>query len=151
MSAGGGRGSELRSLMAEALRLSAQLQDYTDVNSDVFLSDDDDKILEVLENREKYIESLADLEVRIDTVVDNEDGHDPCAVPLSDVQDLRRSVRSVLADVAAKDMKVMKLISSRMQIYRDETLKARSKQNLTAYMRSGSYSKDAGFSIDISK
>jgi hypothetical protein len=47
-------------------------------------------------------------------------------------------------------MEAMKIISSRMQLYKIETLKARNKMNLSAYMKTA-FSKEPGDSVDLTK
>ena len=58
-----------------------------------------------------------------------------------DVDEIRGSIRTVLGDISAKDMEIMKIISGRMQLY--ETLKARNKKNISAYMRTAIISSPA--------
>jgi hypothetical protein len=145
----GDRLSDFRSLMQEALHLCILLQNYTDENFHVLMSDDDEKIIEIIDKRAEFIDSLADIDSRIDALLDDpeEDSRGESLPP--DAEDIRRSVRAVLSDISAKDMELMMIISGRMQTYRNETLKARSKQSLSAYIRSAEFARVSGDSIDF--
>jgi len=128
---------ELRALMEEALRECIRLQTFSEDNFDVFLSDDDAQILEVINKRESYIESLVSLEYRIDGILNDveEYGYGESLPPEAD--EIRRSIRKVLDEIAARDIEIMKIISGRMQRYKTETLKARNKKSLAAYISAG--------------
>ncbi|SHH84130.1 hypothetical protein SAMN02745823_01138 [Sporobacter termitidis DSM 10068] len=141
---------ELRTLMTEALQSCMALQKYSDDNFDVFLGDDDDKILEVVSNREKIIESLVNTEHKIDLILESTDGNDSGSVLPADVDETRRSIRAVLDEVSAKDTELMKIVSGRMQQYKTEILKVRNKKNLSAYIRPG-FMSEPGDSVDFTK
>lgn len=126
---------ELLLLMNQALETCVQLRKYSDENYNVFQHDDDEKIFEVINNREKIIESLFEIEYKIDALLD-EGAESAHASSISDkVHELRLSIREILNDVAARDMEIMQAISGKMQLYKNEILKARNKKNLAAYMR----------------
>lgn len=144
------RHSELRDLMEQALSTCIALQNYSDENFNVFLSEDDAEIAEVINNREKMIETLISIEYRTDMILDEVDDYEYGEALPADVDDIRQSVRRILNEISGKDMEIMKLISGRMQMYKIETLKARNKKNLSAYMRS-TFSDEPGDSIDFSK
>lgn len=141
---------ELRSLMDQALETCVLLQNYSDENFDVFVSDDDAKITEVINNREKIIEILIGIEYKTDIILDEVDEYGYGQSLPQDVDDIRASVRAVLSDISVKDMEIMKRVSSRMQLYKIETLKARNKRNLSAYMRTA-FSDEPGDSVDFMK
>lgn len=141
---------ELRALMTQALETCIQLQAYTNDNFNIFLSDDDVKITEVIGTREKIVETLIGIEYKIDIILDEVDAYGYGSSLPQDVDEIRQSVRAVLSDVSARDMEIMKSISSRMQMYKIETLKARNKKSLSAYMRT-TFSNEAGDSVDYSK
>lgn len=124
---------ELLLLMNEALETCVLLQRYSDENYDAFQRDDDEKIFEVISNREKIIESLAGIECKIDALLDEAAEYEHEAP--SKVEELRLSIRAILNDIAVRDIEIMKTISGRMQVYKIEILKARNKKNLSAYMR----------------
>lgn len=150
MSTPGAKHEALRSLMEEAFRLCVKLQEYTDENFEVFLGDDDEKIVDVISSREKIIESLINVEYQIDTILDETDEYESGESLPPDVDEIRQSIREVLDNISIKDMEIMKTISSKMQMYKIETLKARNKKNLSAYMRTGG-AEPAGDSVDFSK
>ncbi|NLA86363.1 MAG: hypothetical protein GX847_03580 [Clostridiales bacterium] len=150
MSGGGVKHSELRTLMELALQTCIALQNYSDENFNVLLKEDDEKIAEVIDNREKIIEALIDIEYKIDIILDEVEEYDYGNSLPPDVDELRRSARSVLNEISERDMEVMKHIGSKMQKYKNETLKARNKKNLTAYMRTA-FSDEPGDSVDFKK
>ncbi len=140
--------AELRDLMGQALDTCVLLQDYSENNFDVFLSDDDAKITEVINNREKLIEKLISIEYKTDIILDEVEEYDFGQSLPQDVDEIRETIRKVLGDVSVKDLEIMKLISSRMQMYKIETLKARNKKSLSAYMKTA-FSDEPGDSVDF--
>jgi hypothetical protein len=150
MSGNSSKQIELRALMEQALATCVELQKYSDDHFEVFLSGDDAKITEVIDNREKMIETLIGIEYKTDIILDDVEEYDYGEALPPDVDELREAVRTVLCDVSAKDMEIMKIISGRMQMYKIETLKARNKKNLSAYMRT-TFSDEPGDSVDFVK
>lgn len=142
--------ADLYDLMDQALEICVSLQTYSDENFNVFLSDDDAKITEVINVREKMIERLIGIEYKTDIILDAVEEYDYGQTLPQDVDRIRESIRTVLSDLTAKDLEIMKLISSRMQIYKIETLKARNKRNLSAYMKTA-FSDETGDSVDFTK
>lgn len=141
---------QLRSLMEEMLSACVVLEQFTNENCDVFLSDDDKKIMEVIQKREEIVNTLIDLECRIDLVLheDNE-----CAYgknPPLETDEIKKTIRSVLSAVSDMDMEAMKTLGSKMQKYRNETIKARNRKHLSAYIRS-SAAEQLGNSYDYKK
>lgn len=145
------RQEKLRSLMTEALKLCEQLRDYSNDNFGVIMHDDDEKLLEVLDGRETMIDALAAIENRIDDILEDASNEGGSTALPPDAEALRRSLRAVLDDITAQDMEIMKLVGGKMQKYKVETLKARSRQSFAAYIRSVSYGQAAGDSFDLSK
>lgn len=140
---------QLLSLMNEAFETCVRLQNYSDENYEVFQSDDDEKIFEVISNREKIIESLVVTEYKIDALLDDSEKYEYGASLLTEVDKIRLSIRTVLDNITVNDMEIMKVISGRMHVYKIETLKARNIKNLSAYMGT-SEANERGDSIDIS-
>ncbi|NLT13238.1 MAG: hypothetical protein GXY05_02740 [Clostridiales bacterium] len=143
-------GRELRILMDQALQTSVALQNYTNENFDSFFGEDDEKINELINSREKMIETLIGIEYRIDSILNEAKEYDFGTSLPADIDDIRRSVRKTLDEVSARDMEIMKLIAGKMQKYKTETLKARNKKNLSAYMRTA-FSDETGDSVDFKK
>lgn len=150
MSGNGAKHRDLRTLMDQALQTCVALQNYSDACFDTFLSEDDAKITEIINNREKLIEKLIGIEYKTGILLDELDARDNTKSLPADVDEIRRSVRAILNEVSVKDMEMMKLIGSKMQKYKVETLKARNKKNLSAYMRTA-FSDEPGDSIDFLK
>ncbi len=150
MSGNSSKQAELQSLMEQALDKCVELQKYSDDHFDVFLSGDDSKITEVINKRERMIEALIGIEYKTDIILDEVEEYDygQCLPP--DIDEIRQAVRTVLSGVSARDMEIMKIISGKMQMYKIETLKARNKKNLSAYMRTA-FSDEPGDSIDFSE
>lgn len=141
---------ELRTLMDRALQTCIALKNYTNENFDAFFSEDDEKINEIITNREKMIEALIGIEYKLDTIL-NEGKEYVSGEPLpADIDDIRRSVRTILSEISMRDMEIMKLIAGKMQRYKTETLKARNKRSLSAYMRTA-FSDEPGDSVDFKK
>jgi hypothetical protein len=150
MNEGEKRREELRTLMEEALKSCIMLQKYSEKNFGAFLGDDDDRIVEIINNRERFIESLVNLEYKIDIILDEVDEYGSGESLPPDVDEIRRSIRTVLSEISDKDMEIMTLISGKMQMYKVETLKARNKKSLSAYMRPAQIG-EPGDSVDFSK
>ena len=149
MSADDDRLSEQTSLLTEAFRLCILLQNYTEENFDVFTSDNDENIIEVIDKREELIGALADIDCKLDGDLSGASEYARGKSLPPDLEKLRCSISAVLNAISVRDMQIIKIISGRMQTYRNETLKARSKQNLSAYMRSAGYTEMSG-NIDLS-
>jgi transcription termination factor NusB len=150
MSGNSSKQAELQALMEQALEKSIELQKYSDEHFDVFLSGDDSKITEVINNREKMIEALIGIEYKGDIILDAVEEYDYGQSLPPDTDEIRQAVRAVLGGVSTQDMEIMKLISNRMQMYKIETLKARNKKNISSYMRTA-FSDEPGDSVDFSK
>ncbi len=88
-------------------------------NFQVFLSEDDAKIAEIINNREKMIETLVGIEYRTDLILDEVDEYESGEALPPDVDELRQSVRTILSDISVKDMEIMKLISGRIADVQD--------------------------------
>lgn len=150
MSTAWAKHDEMRSLMEEAYRQCVKLQNYSDENFQVFLSDNDDAMIDVINSREKIIESLINIEYQIDMILEEVDEYGLGGSLPPDIDEIRSSIRTVLSSVSGKDMEMMKIISGRMQMYKIETLKARNKKNLSAYMRTV-FVEPPGESVDFSE
>jgi hypothetical protein len=142
--------SQLRALMTEALETCQKLRNYTDDNFNVFLGDDDQKILDTINEREHIIDRLMRIESQIDLILDEVREYAKGNALPEDIDEIRRSARIVLGDIKAKDMEIMKIISSKMQTLKTETLKVRNKKKLSAYMKT-SFAEDLGDSVNLSK
>jgi len=127
---------QLPALMEDAQKTCNQLYNYTVANFSVFSGSDDKKILEVIDNRRKIVETLIELEKEIDGFLPRKKDAVFAQEELpAGVEDFRRSARSVLDKVSNLDLKAMNLLSQKMQRYKDETLKLRNKKNISAYIR----------------
>lgn len=126
--------SELRTLMEEALTRCLSLRQFSEASIRSFTEGSDEDVLEVLAQRDVLIADLAALESRFDTIL--EDLGERRALP-QDVAQLRGKVRAVLAEVGGLDLRAMELLRTRMQDYKDATLKARSREHISAYIQSG--------------
>lgn len=142
--------TQLLALMSEALGTCILLRDFTVERYKIFLSDDDNDILDTVSKREQIVEKLISLEYQIDVILDEVAEYDNGRSLPDDVDDIRQSIRTILNEVSKKDLDLMNLISRRMQKYKDETLKARNKKNLSAYMKNA-FMKQPGDSVDYSK
>ncbi len=141
---------KLRTLMAAALETCLQLKAFNEDSYQVFLGDDDEKILNAVDRREEIIQRLIGIESKIDLILDEAAEYDGGRRLPEDVDQLRQSVRRVLDDIGAGDMEIMKLVSSRMQAYKTETLKARNRKNISAYIRTP-YAEQSGESVNLVK
>jgi hypothetical protein len=150
MSGGGPADCQLRTLIDQALQTCVALQNYTNENFDSFFREDDEKINEIIANREKMIEALIDIEYKTDAILNEAKEYDSCKSLPPDIDNIRRSVRTILSEISMKDMEIMKLIAGKMQKYKTETLKARNKKSLSAYMRTA-FSDEPGDSFDFKK
>lgn len=130
--------------MREALNVCIKLQAFTKQNQDAFQGEDDQMIIQVIAKREIIIDQLVKLEYKIDLILDQVD--DYCngnALP-HDVEALRNRIVEISSDILSMDMKAAKYISMKVQKYKDETLKARNKKNLSAYIKTNLMSKSFG-------
>lgn len=137
-------------LMEQALDVCTALRDYSNENFEVFCSDNDELIIEVINKREKMIETLITIENKTDQIFEVMEEFDNGASLSEDIEAVRQKVKNILSDVSTKDIEIMKNISSRMQLYKNETLKARNKKKLSAYMKT-TFVDELGESINFSK
>lgn len=150
MNTGADMHSQLRALMTEALETCQKLRNYTDDHFNVFLGDNDQKILDTIDEREHIIDRLMSIENQIDLILDEVREYAKGNALPADIDEIRHSARIVLGDIKAKDMEIMKIISSKMQTLKTETLKVRNKKKLSAYMKA-SFAEDLGDSVNLSK
>lgn len=150
MNAGAARHDELRALMASALETCLQLKAFSEDNHQVFLGDDDEQILNAVDRREEIIQRLIGIENKIGLIFEEVDDYNGGRCLPEDVDQLRQSVRRVLDDISTGDTEIMKLVSTRMQAYKTETLKARNRKNISAYIRTP-YSEQSGESVNLIK
>lgn len=142
--------SKLLFYMEEALKTCVILLNHTEKNFCTFSSNDDGKIIETINEREQIINILINLENKVDVILDENINFAFGENLPADIDDIRKTIRSVLFTVSNRDLEAMNLISSKMQYYRDETIKARNRKHLSAYIRSG-VSLAAGNSYDLKK
>jgi hypothetical protein len=141
---------QLLSLMQEALDTCTLLRVFSEENFQVYLDDDDDKIIEIINERDKIIDSLIHLEYKIDLMLEEMDEYEYGEALPCDIEELRQSSRSALDSVSQKDMEAMQLVSGKMQKYKDKTLKARSMKKISAYKRAA-FCLPLGNNIDYKK
>lgn len=129
--------SRLLGLMAETFRICTELEQFTRENFLLLQDEDDRKIIWMIQEREKYINALLQLEYKIDLLFDEVDAYEygDCLPPEADR--LQQSSRAVLHSISELDMQAMKLVSTRLQEYRDKTVKARNRKHLSAYIKTG--------------
>ena len=96
------------------------------------------------------IEALIDIEYRTDAILNEVKEYDSGKTLPPDIDDIRKSIRSILSEITKRDIEIMKLVAGKMQKYKTETLKARNKKNLSAYMRTA-FSDEPGDSVDFIK
>lgn len=142
--------AELLSLMDEARRVCLTLHRFTEENQNVFSGEDEQRFLSVIKDREAIIDELTNLEYRIDLIREETGKHVPGGTAPHEVEEARQSIRKILDSVMAMDMKAMQEIGFKMQKYKDETLKARNKKHLSAYIKTN-YLTPSGSSYDYKK
>jgi hypothetical protein len=144
------KNTQLLALMSEALGTCILLRDFTIESYEMFQNDDSNDILEIVNKREQIVEKLINLEYQIDIILDEVEEYAYGQALPEDVEEMRQSVRAILSEISKKDIEIMNLISRRMQKYKNETLKARNKKNLSAYMKN-TFMQQPGESVDYSK
>lgn len=144
------RNDQLFSLMEKAYKTCIDLDNYTRNNLHVFQGDNDDLILELIQKRENYIRDLTDIEYEIDCIFEEVDDYKNGDNLPSEIAEMRSSIRTILNRVSAMDLEAMEFISGKMQEYKMQTMKARSKKHLSAYFRSGA-SAEPGNNVDCKK
>lgn len=142
--------SKLRLYMGEALKTCVMLLNHTEKYFCSFSSADDEKIIETINEREQIINILINIENKVDFILDENINFAFGENLPADIDDIRKTIRSILLTVSNRDMEAMNLISSKMVYYRDETIKARNRKHLSAYIRSG-VSIASGSSYDLKK
>ncbi|MPL97405.1 hypothetical protein SDC9_43596 [bioreactor metagenome] len=127
--------AQLLSYMNEVLNVCVMLKEYTQYNQNIFIGNDDKEILKVINKRESYIDKLVSLEYKIDTIFEEVDEYEYGDVLPHDSELIFSNIRNILKTVMDLDMKAMENIGFKMQKYKDETLKARNKKHLSAYVK----------------
>ncbi len=121
----------LASLLNDMLALSTQLHALSLQRSEDLENAEDEALLAHIDEREEIIDAMRSLEQRVDGLTDTlsaEEQADP------DAQQLRARIRALLSETETIDMQTMRVLSERMVLYRNETIKARQKKQLAAYL-----------------
>lgn len=124
----------LESLLNDMLALCTQLHTLTLQHVGKLDDAEDEVLLAYIDEREEIIESMRALEQRIDGVTDTlstADQSDPA------VQRMHADIHALLSKTATIDMDTMRILSDRMALYRNATIKARRKKQLSAYLETG--------------
>ncbi len=124
----------LESLLNDMLALCTQFHAFTLRQIGKLEHAEDEVLLAYIDEREELIESMRALEQRIDGVTETlsaEEQSDPA------VQRMRGEIRAILSKTATIDMDTMRILSDRMAFYRNATIKARRKKQLSAYLETG--------------
>ena len=141
--------SRLHSLLENAYNTCVELRDYTKDNFYVFEGDDDEKILEFIQEREKYLNVLTKIEYDIDLLFEEEEDYNFGGNLPAEIEDIRLSIRTVLDGIESFDIEAIKHVSSKMQKYKIETMKVRNKKHLSSYFKSDTLEQENN--IDFTK
>ena len=135
----------IRTLLENAYAICLALRDYSKENLHVLENGDDDAIQYSIQEREKYISALSEIESEIDAIID--DGSDRALGAMLEPEDekLRRSIRTLLDEVETLDIGAMTLVSKKMHEYRMETMKARNRKHLSSYFQEEIAESNGGF------
>lgn len=130
---------ELSSLMDETIKACYELYDYSYAAYKNFSTEEDNAIAEIISKREKYVDAIGELESKIECLIQNNgDFMLNCSIQLPyDYSEFRKKARSILRSVTELDMDSMQMMGTKMQKYKEETLKIRNKKNISAYISSG--------------
>ncbi len=120
-------------LLSEALRLCRLLLAFSEEQLTDLDTREDEAILSAIEGRAAILSGLMELEEEIKPLLDRTGQ----AAPPPEADRIRREIRSVLRRVSDIDARAMGAVSGKMRAYREETLKARSRKHLSAYMSAG--------------
>ncbi|MGE4354795.1 MAG: hypothetical protein AB7D36_12015 [Oscillospiraceae bacterium] len=123
----------LLSLYKEALRSSYSLLSFTQQKYDILAVSDEIALSAVLKDREELIGSLIDLENQIDRLTETLGLQNDSLT--GEIKSLQASVRSVLDRVSEMDVKAINLLRKKLQTYKNLTMRARNKKNLSAYIK----------------
>jgi len=127
--------AQLLSYMNEVLNVCVMLKEYTEHNQNIFSGNDDNAILKIIKNRELYIDKLVSLEYKIDMIFEEVDEYEYGNALPHDSELVFNRIRNLLKNIMDMDMKAMASVGLKMQKYKDETLKARNKKHLSAYIK----------------
>ncbi len=130
------KNGRLGSLLDDAYKTCIELRDFTKNNFYVFEGDDDDKIVEFVQERQKYLDTLAKTEYEFDRILEDAEKLESVKDLPSEMEDIRRSIRSVLDEIEAFDFEAIKRVSGKMQEYKVQTMKARNQKHLSSYFMS---------------
>ncbi len=119
--------TQLLSLMEEASHVCLTLYEYTKERFALLSGYDDEKIIQLINDREVFIHHLMKLEHRIGLIEHSADDHNSGVCLPCDMEERRKSIKKVLHEVTAMDARIMRHLSIKIQYYKNETLNARSK------------------------
>lgn len=134
-----GLNTKLLSLMKEALSVCTMLYDYSfeKMNHLDLLSDEE--VLQTIQEREPFLNQLINLEYQIYDILDASDIELNNIKLPDDVENVRQTVRQVLNEIDKIDDQAINCLSDKIQIYKNDALKARNKKNLSAYIQSSNW------------
>lgn len=131
--------TKLLFLMKEALSVCTMLYDYSfeKMNHLDLLSDEE--VLQTIQEREPFLNQLINLEYQIYDILDESDIELHSIKLPDDVESIRQTVRQVLNEIDKIDDQAINCLSDKIQIYKNDALKARNKKNLSAYIQSSNW------------
>lgn len=144
------KSARLSSLLEKAYKICVELRDYTRDNFYVFEGDDDDKILVFVQEREKHLKRLTEIEYEIDLIFEKAEDYSSGAELPAEIEEIRHSIRAVLNETESFNVEAIKRVSSKMQKYKMETMKVRNKKHLSSYFQSED-STQPSKNIDVKK
>lgn len=121
----------LESLLNDMLALCTQLHALTLRQMGKLEHAEDEVLLAYIDDREEIIASMRALEQRIDALTDTLSAEEQSNAA---VQQMRAQTHAILSKTATIDMDTMRILSDRMALYRNATIKARRQRKLSAYL-----------------
>jgi hypothetical protein len=135
---------ELSLLFKETYHICCELYDLTLHKLSTLNSDSDEDIIDFINNRETFINKLVVLENSVYQIFDNHEEYENGRLLPHDIETERQKTRLLLNAVTELDLKAIKLLNDKVQVYKDKTLQVRNKKNISAYLKSSMPLSSAG-------
>jgi len=125
----------LLDLLQEAYRVCRELYDLTLNRLGVLNGDSDEAIIAFIDSREVLINKLVALEYRVYMIFDNYDAYENGRLLPGEIEAERLKTRRLVNAITELDLEVIKLLSVKVQAYKDKTLKIRNRKHISAYLK----------------
>lgn len=143
--------AELLSMFKEAHCICCELYELTLKNISKLPCSTDDDIIQFIYDREAIINKLVVIENNIYLILDNAEEYDGGHRLPPEVEAERVRTRQLIGAITELDQQVIEVVSSKVQLYKEKTLKTRNSKHISAYLKTSLAASGSSSNINIAK